>query len=508
MSEPADELLRRWADISALRAAAAVLAWDQETHMPPKGQPGRGRALAVLAGVTHDRLCDPALLEALDGAAAIAEPGGELAAQVREARRAVIRATAVPADLARALAEHQSRALASWQTARAANDFASFAADLKRMVDLTIEQADAFVAAGVADRRYDALLDGYEPGAREATLAPLLHALRDELVPLVRAVAGSGRTIDESACRGSFPEPAQRGFAVEVATAMGYDFDAGRLDASAHPFTTGFNPNDVRITWRWQDDDFRPGLFGVMHETGHALYEQGLPVEWHGTPIGGAASLGVHESQSRLWENQVGRSRAFWQWALPRFREHFPGHFVQNGGNAAALDELWPALHTVRPSLIRVEADETTYNLHIVVRFELERQLFSGELTVGDLPDAWADTYEQLLGVRPSDVATGVLQDIHWSMGAFCYFPTYTLGNLLAAQLFEAAEHELGDLDALLAAGELQVLLDWLRTNVHRNASRYTVDELVVRATGTPLAADAFLRYLRANVEAAYGITA
>jgi carboxypeptidase Taq len=319
----------------------------------------------------------------------------------------------VPADLARAIAEHQSKALASWQQARAANDFASFAPDLERMVALTIEQADAYVAAGVAERRYDALLDGYEPGARESTLAPLLGALRDELAPLVLAVADSGRIIDESVCLGSFPEDAQRAFATEVATAMGYDFAAGRLDASAHSFTTAFNPNDVRITWRWQDDDFRPGLFGVMHEAGHALYEQGLPAAWDATPIGSAVSLGVHESQSRLWENQVGRSRAFWSWALPRFREHFPHH------RRFDLDELWPALHTVVPSLIRVEADETTYNLHIVVRFEIERKLFVGDLTVADLPDAWADAYEEMLGIRPSDVANGVLQDIHWSMGAF-----------------------------------------------------------------------------------------
>ncbi|MCX7620822.1 MAG: carboxypeptidase M32 [Acidimicrobiales bacterium] len=499
MTTTTDEFFRRWADISAINAAAAVLAWDQETHMPPKGQPARGRHLAVLAGLAHERLCDPALADVIDEVAREAEPGSDLDAQVREARRAVTRATAVPGELARALAEHQSKALTSWQQARAANEFPLFAADLERMVVLTSERADAYVDAGIAEQRYDALLDDYEPGARQATLTPLLQALATELSPLVLAVADSGRTIDESVCRGSFPPDAQRAFAVEVATAMGYDFGAGRLDESAHPFTTGFGPNDVRITWRWHDDDFRPGLFGVMHETGHALYEQGLPVDWDGTPIGKAISLGVHESQSRLWENQVGRSRAFWEWALPRFRRYFPDH------TSFGLDDLWPALHTVTPSLIRVEADETTYNLHIVVRYELERQLFSGDLAVMDLPDAWAASYEDLLGIRPSGVDEGVLQDIHWAMGAFGYFPTYTLGNLLAAQLFEAAERELTDLSGLLSAGEFDALLAWLRHTIHTKASRYSVEELILQATGTRLTPDPFLRYLRANVEAAYG---
>ncbi len=495
----AHELLARWADIAALHDAGAVLGWDQETVMPPKGQPGRGRVLSALAGLAHEKLTDPALAAAIEAAAAVAEPGSELAAQVREARRAVTRATAVPGDLARAKAEATSAALVTWQRARAEDDLAVFAPDLRRVIDLTMQEADAYVAAGIAATRYDALLDEFEPGMTEAMVAPLLADLRDELVGIVHAAVGRGVAVDESAVTGPFPVAGQEAFGREVATAMGYDFEAGRLDASAHPFTTGFGPGDVRITWRWADDDLRPGLYGVMHEAGHALYEQGLPPAWAGTPMGGAVSLGVHESQSRLWENLVGRSEAFWRWAHPRFVAHFPDRA------GTTVDAIHPALHTVRPSLIRVEADEATYNLHIVARFEIERALFGGSLGVDDLRDAWDDTYEALLGVRPPSAADGVLQDIHWSMGAFGYFPTYTLGNLLAAQLFEAAGRELGDLDALMAAGDFPELLGWLRRNVHGHASRYPAPELVERATGAPLGADAFLRHLRATVEAVYG---
>ena len=498
---PGAALLERWGDIAALDSAAAVLGWDQETYMPPKGQPGRGRALSALAGLSHEKLTDPRLADAIDAAAEATadDPDGELAAQVREARRSVVRATAVPASLARRMAEVQSRALTSWQAARADADFAAFAPDLREVVALTKEQADCYVAAGLAATPYDALLDEYEPGTTEAALVPLFASLRAELAPLVQAAADSPVVVDEAPCRGSFPADAQRAFAVQVATTMGYDFDAGRLDASTHPFTTSFDPADVRITWRWEDDDWRPGLFGVMHEAGHGLYEQGLPEAWAGTPIGAAVSLGVHESQSRLWENLVGRSRPFWTWAAPRLAQHLPDRAAYDA------DAIWPALHTVTPSFIRVEADEATYNLHVAARFEIERALFAGDLDVDELPGRWDDLYDELLGVRPPSVAEGVLQDIHWSMGAFGYFPTYTLGNLLAAQLFEAAGAAIGRLDDRLADGDLAPLLDWLRTNVHHLASRYPAPDLIERATGAPLQADALLRHLRATTHAVYG---
>lgn len=496
------DLLTRWADIAALHNAAAVLGWDQETYLPEKGQPARGRTLAALAGMAHDRLCEPALGEAIDAARTRAEADGDavLAAHAREAARAVGRATAVPGDLARALAETQSRALVAWQQAKAADDDTGFVPVLTELLGLVRQQADAYVAAGLAATAYDALLDEYEPGATEASLAPVLSGLADELAPLVAAAAASSRTIDLAPVQGEFDVAAQEAFAREVSVALGYDFAAGRLDASAHPFTTSFDPADVRITWRPEPDDLRPGLFGVIHETGHALYEQGLPTELAGTPAGGAVSLGVHESQSRLWENLVGRSRGFWTWALPRLHEHLP--FTAG----LTVDELWPALHTVTPSLIRVEADEATYNLHVVVRFELERALFSGGLEVGDLRGAWDEAYGRLLGVRPTGVADGWLQDIHWSMGAFGYFPTYALGNLIAAQLFDAAQGELGPLEDQFARGEFAPLLGWLRDHVHRHASVLSAGELVERATGRPLTPAPFLAHLRADVAAAYGL--
>lgn len=496
----AADLFERWADIAALGSAAAVLGWDQETQMPRKGQAARGRALAVLAGVRHQRLCDPALADAIDAAEAVAEPGSLLAAQVRAARRDVTYTRAVPEDLARRTAEHQSTAQAAWQAARADDDLASFLPVLAETVTLATEQAQALVAAGVADRPYDALLDLYEPGTTEADLVPLLGALRDELSPIVKAVADSGVTVDEAPARGDFPGPAQELFGRMVAETMGYDADAGRLDESAHPFTTGFGPGDVRITWRWEPDDFRPGLFGIMHETGHALYEQGLDPALEGTPVGEAVSLGIHESQSRLWENLVGRNRAFWDWALPHWQRTFPDKAD------VGIDDLWPALHPVRPSLIRVEADEVTYNLHVVARFEIERALFAGTIEVADLAEVWDDTYDALLGVRPPGPAQGLLQDIHWSMGAFGYFPTYTLGNLVSAQLYEAAGRDLGDLDAQLSAGDLAPLLGWLRDRVHRHGRSLEAEALIEQATGGPLTAEAFLRHVRSTVHQAYGV--
>ncbi|MCU0267271.1 MAG: carboxypeptidase M32 [Acidimicrobiales bacterium] len=500
-TDPTQAFLDRWADIAALERASAVLGWDQETCMPPAGQASRGRTLSALAGLHHEKLTDPSLAELVEQAGAVAERGSAAHAQVREAQRCIRRATAVPGELARRVAETQSRSLASWQQARRDDDFSVFAPDLTEMVSLTREVADALVAAGVAARPYDALLDDYEPGMTEQDVAPVLASLRDRLSPLVQAVADSGVVVDEGVAHGTFPGPAQEAFAREVAVALGYDFAAGRLDESAHPFSTGFGPGDVRITWRWLDDDFRSGLFGVMHETGHALYEQGLPAAWDGTPIGGAVSLGVHESQSRLFENLVGRSRGFWEWALPRFHEAFPA------SGDVSPDALWPALHTTRPSLVRVEADEATYNLHIVARFEIERRLFAGDVDVHELPELWDATYDELLGVHAPTPADGVLQDIHWSMGAFGYFPTYTLGNLLSAQLFAAAERDLGQLEPQFARGEFGPLLGWLRTHVHEHASRYPAPELIERATGAPLAADDWLAYITRTVADVYGVT-
>lgn len=495
-----DSFLAKWADVNAIGNAAAVLGWDQQTQMPPKGAAARDQALSVLAGLQHDKLTDPALVEALDEAEASIAGDDVMAVQIREARRDVLRASAIPGDLARRIAEVQSRAFGVWQSAKADDDFATFEPALAEVIELTKEEAAALVAAGIASKPYDALLDAYEPGSTEDELAPLLGDLRDELAPLVQAVADGDVEVDESPAQGVFAESDQRSFGAMVARALGYDFDAGRLDVAAHPFTTSFGDGDVRITWRSEGDDFRSGLFGIMHEAGHAMYEQGLPAEYANTPVGRYVSLGIHESQSRLWENQVGRSKEFWTWALPKFQEQFPDKAD------VTVDAMFRALHTVTPSLIRVEADEATYNLHIVARFELERQIIAGDVAVRDLPELWASTYQDLLGIRPERVSDGVMQDIHWAVGSFGYFPTYTLGNLIAAQLFDAAGNAIDDLGGKIASGDFAPLLDWLRTNVHQVGRLLTADEIVEKATGAPLSSRPFLDYLTAVTKDVYGI--
>ncbi|MCE7885150.1 MAG: carboxypeptidase M32 [Actinobacteria bacterium ATB1] len=486
-----------WAEISDIGTAASLLAWDQETHMPAAGAVGRAPVMATIAGLTHSRLTSPELAEVIE---AVEESAGDdpvLLAQAREARRHHERAVKVPEALARAIAETSSRALMSWQQARAEDDFALFRDDLAEIIRLTVERAEALADGG---NPYDALLDEYEPGTSENSVAALFSDLTPELSDLVKAVAESGVDVDESPAYGEFPERAQRDLGIAVATRMGFDFDAGRLDRSAHPFCTSMNPRDVRLTWRWDENDFRPALLGVMHEAGHGLYEQGLPGEWHRTPIGGSVSLGVHESQSRLWENLVGRSRAFWRWAIEPFRLVFPDH------PEFAVEDIWRALHVVEPSLIRVEADEVTYNLHVAVRFEIERRLIRGDLDVDDLPGVWDDTYDDLLGVRASSAAEGVLQDIHWSMGAFGYFPTYTIGNLVASQLYDAASAEAGPFDDAFENGDLSGLLAWLRSRVHAHGSRWLPDELVDRASARPLTSASFLSHVRRICEDNYGV--
>lgn len=503
MASVEEQLYALWGEVQDLDTASEILGWDQETFMPSAGVEGRGKILATLAGTRHEKLTAPALREVLEACAEAAEPGSVLAAQVRCARRVVDRAVKVPGSLTRELAETQSQALAAWQQARKAADFSHFQPYLERLLHLKRQEARAVTGdSSPGDGAlYDALLDEYEPGATTAALVPLFESLKAALSPLVQGVVESGVTVDESAAQGAFPAAQQEAFGRRMAEAFGFDFAAGRMDLSTHPFCTGFNPRDVRLTWRYQEDDLRPALFGILHETGHGLYEQGLPASGHRTPAGGAVSLGIHESQSRLWENLVARSRPFWHWALPQMQEMIPST------QGATVDTLWPALHTVRPSLVRVEADEATYNLHVAIRFDLERALFAGDLEVADLPTAWDAAYGDLLGITAETAADGVLQDIHWSMGAFGYFPTYTLGTLAASQLMAAAERDLGDQDEAFARGELKPLLDWLRRHIHQHGSRYEASDLLVKATGKLLAADDFLAYIRTTTEAVYGVS-
>lgn len=491
-------LYELWTEIRDLEAVGELLDWDEETQLPRRGHEARGQMSATLAAVRHRKLLDPELAETLDACADLAEDDSVLAAQVRRARHEVDRAVRVPESLVKAISETRSTATQAWRQARQEKDFRLLSTHLELLIDLKRREAKALAGDGPA---YDALVQEFEPGATEAELTPLFTELETRLAPLVQAVRESGVTVDESPARGRFPADRQEALGRQLATAVGFDFDRGRLDLSTHPFCMGLHPTDVRLTWRYQEDDFRPALFGVLHETGHGLYEQGLPRKWVRTPLGTHVSLGIHESQSRLWENHVGRSRGFWRWALPRFRTAFAE------ADTVELDALWRALHTVRPTFIRVEADEATYNLHILVRFELERRLFAGGLEVADLPAAWDDLYETLLGIRPEDPAQGVLQDIHWPQGLFGYFPTYSLGNLAAAQLFEAARDDLGDLEEAFSRGELMPLLDWMRERVHRHGACYPAPELIEQATGRPLSADPLMTHLESNAAEVYGVT-
>ncbi|MCH9647609.1 MAG: carboxypeptidase M32 [Deltaproteobacteria bacterium] len=507
VSSPPERLFELWGEIKDLLSAQELLHWDQETQMPPRGLEGRSQALSMLAGLHHEKLCATELGDVLEACSELVEEGRGssqegldtqvLAAQVEEARRQVNQATKVPLALAKELAELQSTGLAAWLEARERQDFSSYQPFLERMIELKRQQAEALADGG---HLYDALLDEFEPGLTEQELVPLFDQLREALGELVRETVESGHQVDEGAIEGNYPDSGQLALGRHLAEAIGFDFKAGRIDASAHPFCIGISRGDVRLTWRSERNDLRPAVFGILHEAGHGLYEQGLPAEWDRTPLGASVSLGIHESQSRLWENLVGRSRAFWHWALPELHRTFPE------ARDLTVETLWPALHAVRPSLIRVEADEATYNLHVAIRFDLERKLFAGALEVKDLPLAWDDAYEALLGVRAENPADGVLQDIHWSLGSFGYFPTYTLGTLAASQLFEAAKAELGDLDEAFRQGEFQPLLAWLREKVHLHGCRFKTQELLQRSTGRTLSPDDFLRYIRTTTEEVYGL--
>jgi carboxypeptidase Taq len=497
-----DELMRRYAEVGDLGAATSLLAWDQETMMPRKAAPSRARQLAALAGLRHERFTDPRigeLLSTCESTAGSFSADGEVArAQLRELRRDFDRATRIPRDLVEALAAAESAALEAWRDARAKSDWKAFAPHLRTLLDLLKRKV---AALGFAEKPYDGLLDEYERGATEETLAKLFAALRERLAPLVAAVLARRGKVDASCARKELDAAKEAAFGESVIRAMGFDLEAGRIDRSAHPFCTGIARGDVRLTRRFTRGDLRPALYGIIHEAGHGLYEQGLPDDFDRTPLGEACSLGVHESQSRLWENVIGRSLPFWRHFLPELQRSFPGSFGE-----ATAEQMWRAVNQVEASLIRTEADELTYNLHVLLRFELERALVRGELPVEDVPAAWNAKMRELLGIEPKNDAEGCLQDIHWSMGAIGYFPTYTLGNLYAAQLHEAARREIAGLEQQIGRGELLPLREWLRDKVHRHGRRYLPADLIERATGSKPGPEPFLRYLREKFGAIYGV--
>lgn len=482
-----EELRDRLQTLQRLDGVMGVLGWDQEVVMPPGGARTRGNHRAALAGVIHEKLTAPELGELLDAAAADPDATAGLEANVHAARRRRDRALRLPAALVSELAEATALAHPEWVRGRQDDDWDRFAPHLARLVDLKRREA---AALGIGEEPYDALLDEYEPDARTAEIVPVFDALRASLTDLLGRLDPAVST-EFTLGAGPYAEAAQAALSHEVLETIGYDFSCGRLDVSAHPFTESPGRGDVRVTSRFSSTDPLTGLTSTLHEGGHALYEQGLPAEQADLPAGQALSLGIHESQSRLWENHVGRSLSFCRWLAPRLTRAFPQQLP--GLDAATLQR---ALTVVRPSPIRIEADEVTYNLHIILRLEIERALIGGEIETADVPAVWREKARELLGIEVADQRTGPLQDIHWCMGAFGYFPTYTLGNLYAAMFWNAAREALPDLDTQLAAGECGPLLQWLRSRIHERGNLVTAAALCREVTGRPLGAEDFVGYL------------
>ncbi|MDP8254916.1 MAG: carboxypeptidase M32 [Candidatus Alcyoniella australis] len=491
-------VIEQYAKISRLQGATAILHWDHMVNLPPKGVAKRGEQLAILEGLVHEWVCSPRFVEGINQLHEVRdELDFDQQANVRELKREVDRATKVPPNLVQELARHGTISHQAWAEARKNSDFAAFAPYLKKMIELRKQEA---ACLGFADRPYDALLDLFEPYADEASTKALLDDLRGRLVPFLQKILAKPKHDLGVIVGKNYPIDKQREFGLKVIKQFGFDFEGGRQDISVHPFCTG-SLGDVRITTRFYKDDLRPSLFGMMHEGGHALYEQGIDPANVDTPLGESVSLGVHESQSRMWENLVGRGLPLWKHFYGDLRQTFPEALSSVG-----LDEFYKAINVVEGSLIRVEADEATYNMHIILRFELESEMFNGGIEVEDLPQAWNSKMKQYLDVDVPDDAQGVLQDVHWCEGMMGYFPTYTLGNLYASQLFAKASQDLGDLGEMFAQGEFKPLLDWLRTNVHSQGKRYVASELVERVTGKPPSAEDFMKYLETKFGALYDL--
>jgi carboxypeptidase Taq len=504
-------------DVRALGGAASLLQWDQETFMPAKGAAARGDQLAAVHAALHERLTSPAVADALDRAGREAGDDPDRAAALRALRFDHERAARVPQRLVRALAHAQAEGVDAWKAARDARAFGKFAPSLERLLALRREQAAALLpmlertvgpegrgvcvppARNDAPEPYDALLEGYEPGMRVARLAPIVERLVGWLRPVVDALDAAPPPRDDFLA-GRFDADGQWAFTLELLSALGFDSEAGRQDRSVHPFTLGLDPGDVRLTTRIHESQPLSAIFSTLHEAGHGLYEQHLPAEHRRSLLCAAPSMGLHESQSRLWENLVGRSLPFWRAFLPRLAARFPR--LERVG----APDFHRAVNRVERTLVRVEADEVTYNLHIALRFELELGLLRGELAVRDLPEAWAARSKALIGVRPSNDAEGVLQDIHWAFGDLGYFPTYTLGNLYSATLHAAALRALPGLEDAIAEGDLSPLRGWLAEKVYRVGRRKDAEEIVRDAAGEGLTDRDFERYVKTKYGGLYGI--
>jgi carboxypeptidase Taq len=495
MSEAQQSFYAKSHQIFDLSQAQQTLEWDQQVMMPRKGALQRAHQLSALASVIHGKLTETAYGDLLVDLESDLELSEDTRADVREARRAHDRAVRIPARLVAARTEACALAQSAWEDARPASDFKSFRPYLERVVALTREAAEAIGT----ENRYDALLEDYEPGMTEARLRTIFADLKARLMPLLAAIRGASRRPDPTPLSRRFPSQGQEAFCRKILQDMGFDLSAGRFDVSAHPFTNG-TFRDVRLTTRYLENFLPCALFGTLHEAGHGLYEQGLDPQRYRDPAGLFCSMGIHESQSRLWENLIGRSKAFWSHYYQPLKATFSGLLEDT-----PLEAFYGAVNTVSPSLIRIEADEVTYNLHIILRFELESELLGGRIQVKDLPEAWNGKMKEYLGIEPAEDRLGVLQDVHWAAGLIGYFPTYALGNLYGAQFLEAMRRDLPDLDERVARGDLGAVRHWLRENIHTHGRRWLAEDLCAKVTGRPLTAEPLLRHLNGKYAEIYG---
>lgn len=489
-----ERLLGLYREVAAVRAASSLLSWDQQVLMPAGGAAARAAHAGRLRRLAHERLTGDEMLRAVEEAARETGPETDEGRAVAALQRELDTETKLPTELVVRKARLSSEAYETWKVAKATNDFPLLAPHLRGLFDVARETTDAL---GYADHPYDALINLYEFGATYAEARATFDAIKGPIVSLVREI-GEKPPVDDSALRGAFDPEGLRRFAEKTASAVGFDFERGRLNVCPNAFCTNLGSTDVRMTTR-PSDHVKGIVSSSLHEMGHGLYEQGSPAAWDDTPLAGGISLAVHESQSRLWENVVGRSRGLWTRFLPNLQAGFPQI-------ALDVDGMVRAMNKVQPEFVRVGADELTYNLHILVRFELEVELITGSLAMDDLPEAWNAKYTDYLGITPPNDTLGCLQDVHWSRGSVGYFPTYTFGNLIGLQMWEVLQRDLGDTDALMAQGDFAPILGWLSERVYQQGKRYAPRELVTRVTGSPMKPDAWLRYARSKYGALYGL--
>lgn len=500
MSEKLQKLKELLSEVSDINSAISVLSWDQQVNMPTAGNEARGQQLASLSKIAQEKFISDEvgkLIDDLKQEFEGADPDSDDAALVRVAARNYDKAKRVPPEFVQEQAIVASKAFEGWVEARSKSDYSVFHPHLERVVEL-VQKYISFFPAG--SHPYDTLLDDYEPGMKTEEVKAIFDALRPKQVKLLKAIAGSKQVKDDFLFR-KYNEKKLNDFGVAVVTKFGYDWSRGRQDKAPHPFETTFSVNDVRITTRFEEDNPMAMLFSTMHESGHAMYEQGVNPAYERTPLAGGTSLAVHESQSRMWENLVGRSLPFWEYFYPMLKKTFPAQL-----DGVSLKNFYKAINKVEPSFIRVNADEATYNMHIMLRLELEIGMVEGTMPVKDLPEIWNSKMEEYLGIAPPDDARGVLQDIHWSGGAIGYFSTYALGNLISAQLWEKIRKDIRNLDDQICKGNFSELLGWLRKNVHQYGHKYEPQVLMQKVTGSKITPEPYVRYLTKKYNEIYGL--